>query len=176
MPLPNKVGVYVKQDDAYIEVAPADAQWVVGPPRVGLGALAGNRVLFGRASASARVPAGTSMVQVVVPAEFLIVFPWGASPSDYGLLRNGTNSDRLFSVEVLCRQFGDVDCSWSDMMDRPIPFDVEKVSARRFRVRLAQLEEGNYAFLSPGLLFLTDDSGPPPEDLLGARLYPFSVK
>lgn len=143
--LPEDDGIYAKEGTLYWELPSETVEWN-GMAYVGADE---DSFLTARGS-TAR--GSHSPMQLAPPFEFLIVVPRGAAASDFGLLRaereKSRGADRRqFKIRVVLEG---PNVGWDNNPRSVVHFGLERVSPRKYRVRLPQLGTGEYAFILPG--------------------------
>ena len=156
----KEIGVYLKQDNDWVEVLPEIVNWKTGgfgKSVVSLGVVKQdiNGHLDGRRSRNF----------VTSPVEFMIVTPEGVAITEYQLIKLNQNSDdREFRTMT-----GGVFHAKGGATKDLVPFQSQKIGTRTFTITLTGTKAGEYGFLPPGAL--TQLSG---ASTLG-KMYTFSV-
>ncbi len=141
--LPDVPGVYVRQGDRYVELQGETVEWPWSSRRTEMG----NTTLTHRL---ATAQGSHSRTQLSPPYELLLVVPEGVSASDYGLFRAEDEKGRdrrRFRIEVI---LWPGNSRWNEQRKSFVEFGVERVVARRYKIRLSPLDPGEYAFVAPG--------------------------
>lgn len=141
--LPEDVGVYAMVDGKWIEIQPEIISFQSG----GLGK---SLLTYGltKGHVNGKVMGPHSQQKLFAPLEFLIRCMEGVSAAEYQLLRLDEKGNR--------REFrastGGVIHSSTGAEKNVVPFKFEKIASRTFRIKVADLKEGEYGFLAPGAL------------------------
>jgi len=156
----KEIGVYLKQDNDWVEVLPELVNWKTGgfgKSVVSLGVVKQdiNGHLDGRRSRNL----------VTSPVEFMIVTPEGVAITEYQLIKLNQNSDdREFRTMT-----GGVFHAKGGATRDLIPFQSQKVATRTFTITLTGTKAGEYGFLPPGAVAQLSGAA-----TLG-KMYTFSV-
>lgn len=138
--LPSELGVYAVGPQGYTEVQPELVTWRSGGfwKRVATAGIVGGHI-------NGTVSGGSSRLAMPRDIELIIVAPEGTAITEYQLLRLFTKSTRrefrAMSTSFLATRSG------ADM--NQVPFEGEKLKSRTFRIKLLQLEPGEYGLLPP---------------------------
>ena len=162
--LPQEIGVYALNDGAYVPLPIEPVEWRSGFFSSGettIGSLTTTKL-------NARLPTLHSPLALLGNAEFLIVTAPGVSALEYPLIRARDKHDqREFRVAFQVLR-GDLWVAKGGTGDEKVPFEMEPVAPRKFRLKLPPLGEGEYAFLPP-------TTGANKSTLSVAKMYTFRV-
>ena len=157
---PQEVGVYVKQNNEWIEVDPEVVNWKTGGVMKSVASLG---VVKG--DVNGHVEGNQSRIRVGSQIEFIVVAAEGVSITEYQLLRLNQHKDNREFRTVTGGVFHAKGGATRDL----VPFEGQKIASRTFLVALNGLTLGEYGFLPPGAL--TQASG---AATLG-KIYTFGV-
>lgn len=139
--VPEEVGVYLSRKGTWVQLEPEIVGWRQGGVFKHYATLG-----FDREHINGSVRGPRSAMRLATPAEFLIKTQEGTSATEYQLLQLYQKGDR--------REFraltGGIYHASSGAERNAVPFQVEKVANRTWRVRLSGLSPGEYGFLPPG--------------------------
>jgi hypothetical protein len=143
--LPDEAGVYVLKDDRYVELATEAVDWrsKFFSPVTTTGNLTRSQLI-------AQLKGLRSPLQLSGDVELLIVCMEGVTAAEYHLMLAELNKDnRDFRVNFQTLR-GDVLIAIGGAGKSAMRFESEKIGAGKYRVRLRDLKNGEYAFLPPG--------------------------
>jgi len=156
----KEIGVYLKQNNEWMEMQPELVNWKtggVGKSLLSLGVV--------KQDINGHLDGNRSRTVVTSPLEFMIVTPEGVAITEYQLIKLNQNSDdREFRTMT-----GGVFHAKGGATKDIVPFESQKVATRTFTITLTGTKAGEYGFLPPGAL--TQLSG---AATLG-KMYTFSV-
>lgn len=146
--LPEEVGVYAKQDGKLIAIEPEIVNWRSGGvvKTVATLGLDKGHVNGTVAGAHSSLPLKWSRLGLLGPLEFYIRCPEGNSASEYQLLRLWDKGNRREFRAVT----GGVFHMTGGAEPNQVQFQFDKVGSRTYRVRVSNVEVGEYGFLAPG--------------------------
>jgi hypothetical protein len=140
--VPWEVGVYLVVKGKLTEIEPEIVNWQTGgvlKTTITLGIVKGDK--------NGKVMRGNSPTQVPSPLEFLIKTPEGTSVEEYQLLRLHRKNNRR---EFRSVTGGILHVSGGAQRD-DVPFQPEKIGNRTWKIRLKDIQDGEYGFLPPGV-------------------------
>lgn len=154
------IGVYLKQNNDWMEILPEMVNWKTGGVGKSIATLG-----VVKQDVNGHLDGRNSRTQVAAPLEFMIVTPEGVAITEYLLIKlNQNNDDREFRTMT-----GGVFHAKGGATRDIVPFESQKVGTRTFTITLNGTKPGEYGFLPPGAL--TQLSG---AATLG-KMYTFSV-
>ena len=140
--LPDEVGVYINLKGKITEIEPEVVGWQSGGV---LKSFATQGITKGHVNGKVMKP--HSALQSPNPFEFIIRTPEGTSATEYQLLKLDEKDNRR---EFRAMTGGIIHAS-GGAEKNAIPFTPEKIAARTWRIKLADLKKGEYGFLPPGM-------------------------
>ncbi len=141
-PLVDEIGVYIKKDNQWVELAPEVINWKTGG--AGKSFLSGGLV---KPDLNGHIAGGHSKNVLTTPLDFLIYVPEGIAITEYQLLHLHDHSD---SREFRSVTGGVVHSSGGAQRDE-MEYDSKKIAPRMYEIVLpSTLAKGEYGFLPPG--------------------------
>lgn len=140
--MPEDIGVYLILRGKLTEVEPEVVGWQSGGfmKSMATGGLTKGHV-------NGKIMKPKSALQATNPFEFIIKTPEGTSVTEYQLLKLDEKSDRR---EFRAMTGGIIHAS-GGAEKNAIQFTPEKIGPRLWRVKIADLQKGEYGFLPPGV-------------------------
>jgi len=139
--IPEDVGVYMMLKGSLIEMyaEPVNSKsGGVGKSMLTMGITKGH--------VNGTVSGPKSKLQVGSPVEVIVKCKEGETPSEYQLLKLDEKGDRREFRAVT----GGVYHASSGAEKNAIPFDVEKIASRTYRLKIPDLKKGEYGLMPPG--------------------------
>jgi hypothetical protein len=137
----EEIGVYVLKDGKFLIVEPEIVTWRTGGVLKTIATVG-----LTRGHVNGKVNGPRSRLQLSAPLEFLIVGPEGTSAAEYQLLRLQQKEDRREFRAVT----GGIVHASGGADKNAVYFEFERVRPRTFRIKLNQMDRGEYGFLAPG--------------------------
>lgn len=146
--IPDDVGVYAKQAGKLISIEPEIVNWRTGGVIKSVATLGLDK---GHVNGTVAGPHSSlslkwSRLGLLGPMEFYIRCPEANSASEYQLLKLWDKGNRREFRAVT----GGVLHSTGSAEENQVQFQFEKIAPRTYKIRIANLEPGEYGFLAPG--------------------------
>lgn len=140
--LSKEVGVYVVLNGVMTEVQPEIVNWQTG------GFVKTHATLFiVKGDVNGKIPGPRSAIQLPAPVDLIVRTPEGTSVTEYQLLHLHTKDNRR---EFRAVTGGVIHQSGGAERDS-LSFEPRKIAERTWEIRLAQLSNGEYGLLPPGI-------------------------